>query len=131
MTKNKILHLGGAKGVGKTTLLRGLCGSVLAAENGIVIVHMSNYLRDLSLLVYEKNWGLLSENERQVIRVRAAQSIQTISARTVLLDSHCIDMKDGLPVKIMPREFEEIVDGYIVMVAAPEVVRERRMRDGS
>ena len=129
MKKNTIINIGGARGVGKTTLLRSLSDSSLATDSGFVVLHMSDYLKDLSLFVYERPWSLLSEQDRQVVRVKAAERIQGLPANTILLDSHCVDMKDGQPVKIIPAEFERIIDGYIVITASPQVVRDRRLKD--
>lgn len=125
----QIIHVGGAKGVGKTTLLRELNGIPLENGKSLNIIHMSDFLNEFSMEIYNIQWDKLNDGEKKGLRLKAAEKIACLPYDVLLLDSHCIDMVNEKPVRIIPPEFESIIDGYMVVTSSPEIIYGRRQKD--
>lgn len=129
---SQIIHIGGVKGVGKTTILRAFPEFYREKTNKeISIVHASELLARLAKENFNKNWSDLNVSEQKSLREEAVRQIKENPAPLVLLDSHYIDLKNGEPVSIMPDEFKKLIDVHVVLEASPEEVLERRIKDGS
>lgn len=121
--------MGGAKGVGKTTILEKLEGSKLERGHVLKIVHVSEFLQSLSNELFRQRLRELSTTQREDLRHIAVTKIKSLEGDVILLDSHYIDMQGSVPTIIMPPEFEPVMDGHIVLTATAAVILERRRAD--
>lgn len=124
-----IIHVGGAKGVGKTTILSEIHGSASLMGYKVFTVHMSQMLQNLSYQKYNTKLTELTKSTRIDLRKEAASILTEANIPIILLDSHAIDMENGEPKTILPPEFEKIIDNYIVITADINTIRNRRIED--
>jgi adenylate kinase len=127
-----IIHVGGAKGVGKTTILKKL-SRYFKKRTGedISLITVSEFLSNLAVSQFNKKWSDLTETERKTLREVAIQHFTSNESSVIILDSHYIDLKDGKPIDIMPDEFKRLIDIHVILEAKPEEILERRIKDGS
>lgn len=129
MESPKIIHMGGAKGVGKTTMLEKLEGNKLERGQILKIVHVSEFLQSISNDIFNQRLKDLSAPQREDLRHIAVEKIKSLDGDVILLDSHYIDMQGSVPTIIMPPEFEPVMDGHLVLTAPASVILERRKAD--
>ncbi len=106
----KIIHLAGAKGVGKSTVLEELVKSNKFDSSRIEIIHTSKYLFKICKKYTDKAWSDFTEKEKVAMRSITMNSILRLDKEIVILDSHCIDMKGAEPIVILSDEFKKQID---------------------
>jgi|GEM_PF-3933566 len=125
----KIIHLAGAKGVGKSTVLEESVKSNKFDSSRIEIIHTSKYLFKICKKYTDKAWSDFTEKEKVAMRSITMNSILRLDKEIVILDSHCIDMKGAEPIVILSDEFKKHIDIFAVLEASPEVIHSRRAGD--
>ncbi len=126
----KIIHIGGAKGVGKTTTLDYLQRLTLPSYT-INTIALSTFLYDLANKRLGKNWQELDFNERATIRKSIPDEMLQLQGDAVILDSHYIDMVEGSPKLIVPVELHNWIDVHIIIEANTSEILSRRLKDQS
>jgi len=121
----EILAVGGAKGVGKTTALKGL-QELSPAQ----VIYVSAELNRFSLTKHSKRLSELDIPKRDEVRKEygegLAERLIKSSDNKVYVDLHYTDIRED-PDKILhPALFLSIVNYFIIMTADLEVIHERR-----
>jgi adenylate kinase len=124
----KVVHIGGAKGVGKTTTV-GELGSLAIPGYTMLSITASNVLSQGAQAAFGRPWSALTDSEKNESRGNFRDILASLPADVVFLDSHYIDMEDGVPRSIMSSEISEAIDLHIVLEAGPSQILERRMGD--
>lgn len=119
----KLIHVGGARGVGKTTVLSRLSSA------DIKVVSLSSLLQYLAKRDFKKEWRDTYNDERIMLRKNAVLEISKINDKLVILDSHYVDVAKGYPVTIFPQELIEMVFCHIIIEAPPASILSRRIAD--
>ena len=99
-----IIHIGGAKGVGKTTVLSHL-PRLAHCSNEVNIIAVSNLLGNISGHMFGTSWSVLDEGQRIEARKLAIQHLASLKG-PVLMDSHYVDFINGRIITIMPEDFK-------------------------
>ena len=127
----KLVHVGGAKGVGKTTVLDTLAQSTNLGCT-IQTIHSSTELKQYALESYGKNLGELNRSELFTIQSKLITHVSSLKCDLVIFDTHYIDIGlDGSIVRLMPREHEAIYKYHVIIEAPAAEVLTRRLRDKS
>lgn len=126
----KIVHLGGTKGVGKTTLINGLSHSLTPGFT-LKAITVSSFLFELARKKFKQEWSELEPNERAILREILGQEIVKFNDDATILDSHYVDIIEGTPVSIMPPGIKDIIDVHIVLEASASRILARRRKDQS
>ncbi len=119
----KFIHVGGARGVGKTTVL-----SQLNSTN-VKIISTSRFLYSLTRTYLQKEWEDTNNEERVVLRKNAVDEMSKLKDEIVILDSHYVDIDNGFPVIIFPQELSKLVECHIVIESSPVSILSRRVAD--
>lgn len=122
-----LLHVGGAKGVGKTRLLSEFKGEKIQNKE-IYVIHVSNLLRDAAKGKFY-NWADLPDIEKRDIRLTAIDAIRKSRYGIVILDSHYVEFDKGNFRAIMPDEFKREINAHILVEADPNKILDRRIND--
>lgn len=122
-----IIHIGGAKGVGKTTVLS-CFPKFTDCLNGISIITVSTLLANISGSTFGTPWPVLDESLRIKTRKLAIEHLISLKG-AVLIDSHYIDLVDGRVITIMPEDFKPCIDVHVVIESDPRTILERRLKD--
>lgn len=122
-----ILHVGGAKGVGKTRLLSEFEGTRINGKD-ICVAHISGLLRSAAK---ERSWDWadLSNAERSCLRFEVIDRIRSMRRDVIVLDSHYVELREGEFKTIFPDEFKSEMDGHIVVEARIATILSRRIYD--
>ena len=120
-----IMHIGGPKGVGKTTIANQLTERCPQ----YTILTVSDELGRLSERQFGKKWSFLDDQQKRGARTDLCSEIVKMSG-VVILDSHYIDLLNGKPISVFPEELAASVDIFAVMVCTPEAILQRRILDG-
>lgn len=122
-----LVHIGGAKGVGKSTTLNFLSSQMYPFS--LRAITISKFLFKLAETQYQRPWRLLTDAERIEVRAQLKPALLQLPYDVILLDSHYIDMVEGIPTPIMPQEIQEMIDIHIIIQADPQDVLTRRRND--
>ena len=124
----RLVHIGGAKGVGKTSTMAELSSLSLPGYTMLPIT-TSSVLAQGAQKSYGRPWAELGRDERKESRKNFKDALSSLSADVVFLDSHYVDIENGVPVPIMTDEINKIIDVHIVLEEEPSTVLERRIAD--
>lgn len=119
-----IAHVGGIKGVGKTTVLKRF---IEVSKSDFEYVNIGELMDEYAKTIYGIDFYRLKPENRDEIRLRMNDIIKSYGK--VVLDSHYTVRENGKVVRVFPRYGLSIVDMYILLIASPESTFERRMRD--
>lgn len=126
----KIVHVSGARGVGKTTVLQEL-ERRHGDELNVCSLHSSTVLSDLSRETYKKTLAELEEKELVTVQEKTIAMIKGMPFEIVLLDGHNVkvDFSSGKVTILTPEKHKREFDCHILMEADPQVIRARRVAD--
>ncbi len=130
MTANKlIVHVGGARGVGKSALL-GLMNQTVTNRLPLVVVPTSAFVQQLGREVFNRNWAELSVGEKDATRKAFIQQVDTFSRGICVLDSHYVDvLSDGTVTSIVPLELRPLLQCHVVVDCTGGALLMRRKVD--
>lgn len=121
-----LIHVGGAKGVGKTTIFE---QGINLPEYAIKTIPMSFLLNEFGKLEFGLDWMYLDSTQKTYIRKVALKYILSLKDDAVLLDSHYIDINDSGVEPIMSKELQNLIDVHIIIESSPEEILRRRLND--
>lgn len=121
-----LIHVGGAKGVGKTTIFK---QGISLPEHDIKTIQMSYLLNEFGKLEFGLKWVNLNSAQRIYIREKGIKYILSLRDDAVLLDSHYIDINNNGVEPIMPKELQKLIDIHIIIESSPDEILKRRLND--
>lgn len=124
----KLVHIGGAKGVGKTTVLKYLEADA-TITNPIRIIECSLQLKILGKTAFGNDWENLNDEQRAEMRRSLHTFICNLPYDAVLLDSHYAEVRDNKIRAWLPEEYKRSVGLHIVIEASLEDILARRLND--
>jgi len=129
MQKSVIVHVGGARGVGKTTLLE----KFIASQGYLTyLVSLGKILDKLALTEFDLSWTFLNDKQKDAMREKAIQYILSLNEYDlIILDSHYADMKESSRKSLMPLYFQQRIDIYIVIDLTGTEIFQRRILDST
>ena len=128
-TKKLIVHVGGARGVGKSALLE-LMSNTVTTTLPLVVTPTSAYVQQLGREMFNRDWTELSMSEKNAIRKAFIQQITTFSRGICVLDSHYVDvLPDGIVTPIVPLALQPLLHCHVVVDCTSEALLIRRKVD--
>lgn len=121
--KSKLIIVGGAQGVGKTTVLDEL--EKRFAGMPIGIVHYSKLRSAFSKKLYDKEWTEIYSEEGRAVIDTSFEFIKNLPYRIVIVDSHHVWMNGETPVLFMPERQKEF-GLHVVITSDPTTISARR-----
>jgi len=126
-----IVHVGGAKGVGKTTALKELRNE-LRKPSEIAVLFTSQEFNNLATLRYGKTLGELQINQMKLVQEMFMHNVQKMLQKVVLLDSHYIDMTPtGIVIPLLQKQIWNDLTYHVILEANPEIILQRRVSDAT
>jgi adenylate kinase len=125
----EIVHVGGAKGVGKSSVLRELRKDLKAQDTRIEVLSASREYDKLSRTIYEKPLVDLTTQEILAIQKTFMQNVKDMPYNIIVLDSHYVDMSANGAIPLLQRSIWPDFACHIVIETDPEVVLHRRILD--
>lgn len=124
----EILAVGGAKGVGKTTVLKHL--QELSQHQ---VVYVSSKLNSFSLAKHSRRLRELDVPKRDDVRKEygeiLAERLAKNSSNRVYVDLHYTDIREDPDKVLHPALFLSIINCFVIMTADLEVIQARRLAD--
>lgn len=127
----KLVHLGGAKGVGKTTVSDMVGLKLAKSELKICVSHGSSLLYQMVKQSLTKEWSELDEAQKIESRLKAWETIKKLDYNLILLDSHYIDVNNGNHKIILPEHTWKDISHHIILEAPIDHILLRRKTDSS
>lgn len=121
-----IIHIGGAKGVGKSTVV----SKLKETDPTLTVMAVSERLMSVARNILGKEWKDANDEQRALARRTLCGEIRSLPG-TVILDSHYIDMVDGSPKIVFPRELLRDVGVFVIMTCSPAEILRRRTTDNN
>ena len=114
---SKLIHIGGAQGIGKTTILTELKAAELKC---VTIVFASRRIRDFCRDNFGKEpWQVTAKEVAIASREIIGQALRNSTPFTVF-DSHYIDIQpDGSVQRLVLPECVQIFSSYLIVEAPP------------
>lgn len=129
LNKRLIVHVGGASGVGKSKVLE-IVRMRLRVRTRLVILPVSKLVSRLGKERFDKEWGALDDDQKDVVRKDYVQSIKKIRMGIHILDSHYVDVTtDKTARPIIPSTLYRLIDVYIVVGCPKDALLLRRRSD--
>jgi hypothetical protein len=130
MTANKlIVHVGGARGVGKSALL-GLMSQTMTKGLPLVVIPVSAFVQQLGRDIFSRNWAELTVGERDAIRNAFIQQVERFPKGVCVLDSHYVDvLPDGTVTPIIPITLRPLLQCHVVVDCSSQALLTRRRVD--
>ena len=122
-----VVHMGGAKGVGKTSV-SGVVKSLVYPEEKIGVLNASACIKET--IGSHLDWRLMVESERKRIR-DLTWSIKMLryDHDIVLIDSHYVDETDGIYKIILSPDKWAHINTHIILETSAEQILSRRVKD--
>lgn len=127
----KIVHIGGPKGVGKTSVSEAVKTVVSDANFSLAVLSGSSQVYDEGRCMFNKEWSELTENQRKQARQKSWETVTKLPYDVVLLDSHYVDIGDGHYKIILDEELWKDINYHVVLEAPIEMILLRRRNDQS
>ncbi|MDD3191064.1 MAG: ATP-binding protein [Candidatus Pacebacteria bacterium] len=123
------MHVGGAQGAGKTTILKKY---TISPKYPTCVISLSMLLNSMGIEEFDSRWISLNEKQKKFIRKKAVSYIMSLDGyRLVILDSHYVDMTDNVKKSVMPASFRGRVDIHVVIETKDNEILKRRLNDNS
>ncbi|MEM0143393.1 MAG: AAA family ATPase [Candidatus Parvarchaeum sp.] len=131
--RNKIIFIGGAHNVGKSTALEELKKLYRNEETRVNIVHMSEILHNASMKKYSMSIVELNEDsiKRDTLQLEVVSSLRGLNFAFTLLDGHYIttNTQGGIgPSYNTDVNYLIKFDAQVVLIAKPEEILARRIK---
>jgi adenylate kinase len=128
-----IVHVGGAPGAGKTTILKKITA---ALKYSVCLVPIGVLLNSMGAGEFNSQYFcFLDEERKNIVREKAIKHILSLDKYDlVILDSQYVNMSADInkPMKpMMPVYFMKRVDIYVDIEASEEEILRRRMADST
>lgn len=130
--KNKLIFLGGAHSVGKSTTLNELCRKEGIEINDINIVSMSDTLHKASMDRYSKSIVELNQDPilREKLQYAVISSLKELQYSFTILDGHYVATDPTGPIGANYNTNENYLirfDAQVILTAKPETILARRL----
>lgn len=123
------MHVGGAQGAGKTTILKKY---MISPKHSTCLISLSTLLNSMGIEEFDSRWFSLNVKQKKFIREKAISYIMSLDDyRLLILDSHYVDMADNVKKSIMPVYFMGRVDVHVVIESKENEILKRRLSDNS
>ncbi|MCL4379583.1 MAG: AAA family ATPase [Candidatus Marsarchaeota archaeon] len=122
-----IVHVGGARGCGKTTVLKEV--AQLVGKDEMHIVYASEVLASVAMKTFGEPWLGLGDIERKKVRDATISYITKLQTGIVLVDSHYVELDNDHVKAIVPDDFNKGIGCHIIIEAPPKYVQARRQAD--
>lgn len=127
----KLVHLGGAKGVGKTTVSDMVNSELTKSGLKICVSHGSSLLYQMAKQSLTREWLELDETQKIEARSKAWETIKKLEYNLILLDSHYIDVNNSTHKIILPEHTWNDISHHIILEAPIDHILLRRKTDSS
>lgn len=123
--KKVVVALGGAKGVGKTSLALML----KKKHPEIRVFNCGKILRDLSCRRFNKEFKRLNINDRNILREECGEEIIKNFSCVNIIDLHFGEPENGKYQSVIPRSLLDKITHFVMLSADAHKILERRRRD--
>lgn len=124
----KIIHVGGAKGVGKSTILHEL---EIHNKKEIAVIYTSRFLYELCRKEYCKPLSELKKEEVRRLQEITMTVAKQLPHRVVLFDSHYVDLSGGKIIELTPEHHKKEFVMHILLEADILSILQRRVNDSA
>src|SRR5947209_8175486 len=121
----RLIHVAGAKGVGKSSILSQLSLST-RIDYSIKLISISHLLFNTAPNNFGLQWTALTDEQKCQVRENVVTNILSLPYDIVIMDSHYIEMEEGSSKCIVSPGIETFIDCHILIEAYPEIILERR-----
>ena len=124
-----IVHVGGAKGVGKTSVLQELRKDLRESNSNIEVLFTSVEFGNLSTVRYGKTLANLQTEERNAIQKEFMFNVKNMSFNIIILDSHYVDVTPKGIIPLLQKEVWSDFTCHIILEADPQTILRQRISD--
>jgi len=124
-SKRIIVAIGGAKGVGKTEVIK----KIADVLDGFVIIRTGKILQKMSLKRFDKDFISLDKSHKNTIRKQYTQKILQIN-KNLLLDAHFGEFEDGGYPCVIPKKLLKYITHFALITSDSQQIQKRRNIDG-
>lgn len=127
--KRLFVHVGGARGVGKGTVLEKMNRNNVR-NLPLTVVPVSGLILRLGKERFNRDWDELLEDEKENIRGLFVEKLRQFPGGIWVLDSHYVDiMPDGKILSIMPVQLYPLIHCHVVVHCRTSILLLRRKQD--
>lgn len=129
VSKRLLIHVGGARGAGKSLVLARMSQSVTVGLP-LVVIPVSAFVIELGLERFGHGWDELTILEREDVRKAFIKHLQQLPQGIWVLDSHYIDILSGGTIRpIIPVELYPLVGCHVIIDCSRDILLARRKGD--
>lgn len=127
--QRSLVHIGGARGVGKGTVLEYLSHNI-AGIVPLAVVSVSAHILRLGKEMFKRDWDELVDGEKENVRRLFVEELGRSPEGIRVLDSHYVDIApDGKILPIVPVELYSLIHCHVVIHCRTSVLLSRREQD--
>ncbi len=125
----EIVYVGGAHGIGKTTILKKLEQKISIVGEDYCVVYTSQIVVNIAKQTYGLNWVNLNTVDKDRVRSKAIESIVSMQHNVLVLDSHYIDIDHKVVKIIVPEQLKPLISLYVLIDVPDNILFWRRYND--
>ena len=124
-----LVHIGGARGVGKGTVLEYLSHNI-AGIVPLTVVPVSALILQHGKEMFDRDWVELVDGEKENVRRLFVNELRQLPEWIGVLDSHYVDITpDGKILSIVPVELYPLIHCHVVIHCRTSMLLSRREQD--
>jgi adenylate kinase len=127
--KSLLVHVGGSRGAGKSSVLS-LMTQTVTVGLPLVVIPASAFVMELGRERYARGWDELTVAEKEEMREAFVEHLKQFCQGICVLDSHYVDLLPGGKVRpIIPAALYPLIGCHVVIDCSVEVLLARRKSD--
>ncbi len=129
LEKSLLVHVGGPRGAGKSSVLN-LMTQTVTVGLPLVVMPASAFVMELGRERFARSWDELTVAEKEEMRKAFVEHLKQFCQGICVLDSHYVDVLPGGKVRpIIPAELYPLIGCHVVINCSVDALLARRRSD--